>query len=222
MPVKHTWTGKFNCPRHTAQLVPRSGKTHRGIFRLMWRGAIWGERWDSNPRQPESQSGALPTELRPPWSFYTAPGHVFPGQSACAGAPGRIRTCYPRLRRPMLYPDELRAHAWMPPSPARRRRAAHGASFACIERRHRGSVNGIEVVGVEGFEPPTSSSQSWRATRLRYTPLASPPLAHRRSALVSREGMIRPSSGGVKPCPCHPGPCHPGPCHPVTMSRARQ
>ena len=25
------------------------------------------------------------------------------------GAPGRIRTCYPRLRRPMLYPNELRA-----------------------------------------------------------------------------------------------------------------
>ena len=27
---------------------------------------IWGERWDSNPRRPESQSGALPTELRSP------------------------------------------------------------------------------------------------------------------------------------------------------------
>ena len=26
----------------------------------------WGGRWDLNPRQPESQSGALPTELRPP------------------------------------------------------------------------------------------------------------------------------------------------------------
>ncbi len=26
----------------------------------------WGDRRDSNPRQPESQSGALPTELRPP------------------------------------------------------------------------------------------------------------------------------------------------------------
>ena len=25
------------------------------------------------------------------------------------GAPGRIRTCYPRLRRPMLYPIELQA-----------------------------------------------------------------------------------------------------------------
>ena len=30
------------------------------------------------------------------------------------GAPGRIRTCDPRLRRPILYPTELRAHhpAW--------------------------------------------------------------------------------------------------------------
>ena len=27
------------------------------------------------------------------------------------GAPGRIRTCDPRLRRPMLYPTELRARA---------------------------------------------------------------------------------------------------------------
>ena len=28
------------------------------------------------------------------------------------GTPGRIRTCYPRLRRPMLYPDELQAQIW--------------------------------------------------------------------------------------------------------------
>lgn len=27
---------------------------------------VWGDRWGSNPRQPEPQSGALPTELRPP------------------------------------------------------------------------------------------------------------------------------------------------------------
>ncbi len=26
----------------------------------------WGERWVSNPRPPEPQPGALPTELRPP------------------------------------------------------------------------------------------------------------------------------------------------------------
>ena len=30
----------------------------------------WGDRWDSNPRQPESQSGALPTELRSPQEPY--------------------------------------------------------------------------------------------------------------------------------------------------------
>gem|GEM_PF-6382238 len=28
----------------------------------------------------------------------------------------------------------------------------------------------LKMVGVEGFELSTSSSQSWRATRLRYTP----------------------------------------------------
>ena len=28
---------------------------------------IWGERRDSNSRHPEPQSGALPTELRPPY-----------------------------------------------------------------------------------------------------------------------------------------------------------
>ncbi len=31
------------------------------------------------------------------------------------GAPGRTRTCNPRLRRPMLYPVELRAHRCRPP-----------------------------------------------------------------------------------------------------------
>ena len=28
------------------------------------------------------------------------------------GRPGRTRTCYHRLRRPVLYPDELRAHSF--------------------------------------------------------------------------------------------------------------
>ena len=27
---------------------------------------LWGERWDSNPRQPVPQTGVLPTELRSP------------------------------------------------------------------------------------------------------------------------------------------------------------
>ena len=49
-------------------------QSHRGIKRKariqdrlnagFLRG--WGGKWDSNPRQPESQSGTLPTELFPP------------------------------------------------------------------------------------------------------------------------------------------------------------
>ena len=35
--------------------------------------------------------------------------------SAINGAPGRSRTCDPRIRSPMLYPTELRAH-WREPS----------------------------------------------------------------------------------------------------------
>ena len=62
------------------------------------------------------------------------------------GAPGRTRTCDPRLRRPLLYPAELRAQIEV--------MAGRGAT----------------LVGAEGFEPPTSCSQSRCATRLRHAP----------------------------------------------------
>ena len=54
----------------------------------------WGGRQVSNLLPPEPQSGALPIELRPPFT----------------GAPGEIRTPDTRLRRPLLYPTELQAH----------------------------------------------------------------------------------------------------------------
>jgi hypothetical protein len=47
---------------------------------------VWGERWDSNPRQPEPQSGALPTELRPPY-----------------GAPSGTRTRDALIKSQVLY-----------------------------------------------------------------------------------------------------------------------
>ena len=31
---------------------------------------LWGGRWDSNPRHPEPQSGALPAELYPPYPIF--------------------------------------------------------------------------------------------------------------------------------------------------------
>ena len=62
-----------------------------------------------------------------------------PHRKVLAGAPGRNRTCNRWLRRPVLYPVELRAH--------------------------RGNL-----VGAEGFEPPTLCSQRRCATRLRHAP----------------------------------------------------
>src|SRR5690606_33505814 len=37
---------------------------------------FWGDRWGSNPRQPESQSGTLPTELRSP--LFRSQNYVLP------------------------------------------------------------------------------------------------------------------------------------------------
>ena len=59
----------------------------------------WGGRWDSNPRQPEPQSGALPTELHPPYRMALEND----------GTPEGTRTPDPLLRRQLLYPPELQA-----------------------------------------------------------------------------------------------------------------
>ena len=48
---------------------------------------LWGERWDSNPRQPVPQTGALPTELHSPKD----------------GAPSRVRTGDTLIKSQVLY-----------------------------------------------------------------------------------------------------------------------
>ena len=129
---------------HLAALEPKSSVstnfTTSADCELIAQMLQWGGRWGSNPRPPESQSGALPTELRPPLQTDTF-------SSLDVGTPCRIRTRDLRLRRPLLYPTELRAHDTL-------------AKQASLEK----------MVGVERFELPTSCSQSRRATRLRYTP----------------------------------------------------
>ena len=95
------------------------------------------------------------------------------------GAPGRTRTCNPRLRRPMLYPVELQAqnpvraniprpdsHSGCranPVRPAARRVSAEFVTPSIM-------ATPAQLVGVAGFEPATYCSQSSCATRLRYTP----------------------------------------------------
>ena len=63
------------------------------------------------------------------------------------GDPGGIRTPDPRLRRPLLYPTELRAR--------------------CIKKPGDFPMN---LVGDKGFEPLTLWSQTRCATGLRYSP----------------------------------------------------
>ena len=104
---KVTYDQKVLCltSRGTRLQTATLSSKRRETQQLAGNNRIWGGRRGLNPRPPESQSGALPTELRPPLN-------------SCLlyldnGAPGRTRTFNPRLRRPMLYPVELRAHFYL-------------------------------------------------------------------------------------------------------------
>ena len=81
---------------------------------------MWGGIWGSNPRHPEPQSGALPTELIPPYDSI--------------GTPREIRTPDLLLRRQLLYPAELLAHISLPAC------AKHGAGDG--NRTHVSSLEG--------------------------------------------------------------------------------
>ncbi len=89
---------------------------------------------------------------------------LLPASTLINGAPGRIRTCDPRLRRPLLYPAELRAHNTTKHGKINAKLLPN-TGFKASERPT------TKMVGEEGFEPPTSCSQSRRATRLRYSPM---------------------------------------------------
>ncbi len=47
---------------------------------------MWGDRRGLNPRQPEPQSGALPTELRPPYYNLNFMHAVYKNQPLIIGA----------------------------------------------------------------------------------------------------------------------------------------
>ena len=91
--------------------------------------------------------------------------------------PGGIRTLDLRLRRPLLYPAELQTHINIPFSKALRyfyRKAGDG------NRTHVSSLEGwcstIELhpqqfIGVTGFEPATSWSQTRRSSQAEPHPV---------------------------------------------------
>ena len=111
---------------------------------------------DSNPRYPEPQSGALTN-------------CTIPTISVLEG----IRTPDPRLRRPLLYPTELQTHILFFFLTAK----ALGKRVMGIEPTYlawKASVlplNYTRGVGVTGFEPATSWSQTRRSSQAEPHPV---------------------------------------------------
>ena len=122
-----------------------------------------------NPRPPESQSGALPTELRltikelnehriinafcSRYNLSRQMARPAGFEPATLGLEGRcsIQMSYGRTvpeKTPLLVFSNVNIHSKMSTS-----------------------LNSRKLVGEEGFEPPTSCTQSRRATRLRYSPI---------------------------------------------------
>ncbi len=95
------WPATSGAPASASRLPLRAGRGESTSSRLPRSQARReGGGWDSNPRLPGPQPGALPTELPPPGpSTISHPRH---GQAATTGSPcyradsGR---CYPRGRR---------------------------------------------------------------------------------------------------------------------------
>ena len=97
--------------------------------------------------------------------------HVNPttGRNAIKKArQGGLEPTDPRLRRPVLYPTELLPHGSQCAHETNKKREITNFASACLSVVSSRKQSGL--VGVRGFEPPTSCSQSKRATGLRYTP----------------------------------------------------
>ena len=71
----------------------------------------------------------------------------------------RNRSVEPRTRCVVKRPESKRWGLRSTASGSKSRQSSQGSGTIAI------------MVGAEGFEPPTSSSQSWRSTRLSYTPV---------------------------------------------------
>ena len=100
--------------------------------------------------------------------------------SSFCGAPARTRTSNPRLRRPMLYPVELRTQSLTS------EQFYQNHQHVLVSKLHRfiyfifmfllfyfkpENLADTTTVGAERFELPTPCSQSRCATKLRHTPM---------------------------------------------------
>ena len=77
-----------------------------------------------------------------------------PAKILIAGRPGRNRTCNPRIRNPMLYPFELRAHIHATARRSRRfGRSGADPTFAVSRDRFNSGVTGSLLYGLSIAQP---------------------------------------------------------------------
>ncbi len=117
---------------------------------------------DSNPGPPEPQSGAL--------TNCAIPHH---------NVPEGIRTPDPRLRRPLLYPAELQTHRYLSSSEKRVMgiEPTYPAWKAGVlplnyTRIYACGNDVVTAVGVTGFEPAASWSQTRRSSQAEPHPVS--------------------------------------------------
>jgi hypothetical protein len=84
----------------------RAGQVKRRSLNAVEKPRMFGEEVFLVARQRPVRT-VIRGELEAPIRARIKPDSPF---LAGNGAPGRTRTCDPRLRRPVLYPTELRAH----------------------------------------------------------------------------------------------------------------
>ena len=98
-----------------------------------------------NPRHSVPQTDALPTELHPPFARLSGLEPLTNGlEGRCS-----IQLSYRRSDYPL-------------------RKVA--SSYSLYRSAFKEPLRIPKMVGARGFEPPTTSTQNWCATRLRYTP----------------------------------------------------
>ena len=147
------------------------------------RRRYWGERRGSNPRQPVPQTGALPTELRPPHSAgVSLPDREGPRQQSAAGQPS------PSPAIPITSPSGPCAGA-APPD-----------TFKCSAPPS--VLVAFSPASATPYPKPRSNCPAWCRTSQTWRRVPSP--THRRGAQPARWRTAQMASQGAEYAPQKP------------------
>ena len=188
----------MDCESETGQrpavISPASGKEK------------WGGRWDSNPRQPRSQPGALPTELRPPSNKPVVASMARPAgvEPATTGLEGRcsIQLSYGRTAERRLPDSRLVLIGWSGQQDSNLRPSAPKADALpdCAMPRCRCHPSGVSRQmgpadgGANHTRAPRHRGQFNRAAQARRQVVVPPGLSSRMTPAAASSSRIRSDS----------------------------